>query len=374
MIKILLDPKIFNEQKFGGISRYYTEMWSQLNEIKGIQIDCPLFYTENIHYQESPLFANSFQAKNSIFIKFSKIFRSYRPKKLKRKNTEKTIELLKKQQFDLFIPTYYDPYFIDHLKDKPFVLTVYDMIHELFPQYFRDDIVTVPNKKLLLEMATKIIAISNSTKNDILVLYPHVDASKIEVVHLAHAIKPELEIKLDLPQEYVLFIGNRGLYKNFTFFLKALAPVLKQNAQIHLLCAGGNPFTEEENQLISELNLEQQVIQQNFQDVELAIYYKKALFFVFPSEYEGFGIPVLESMACGCPVILANHSSFPEVAGEAAVYFELNNTADLTDKITLLLEDPKLRESYRLKGLEQAKKFNWKKTAMDCLNIYKKVL
>lgn len=374
MIKILFDPQIFNEQKFGGISRVFTEMWTELSDINGIQVDCPLFYTDNIHFQESQLFSNSFQKKNKRLIKISKILRPYRPENLKKKNVSKTIELLKAQQFDLLVPTYYDPYFIPYLGNKPFVLTVHDMIHEMLPHFFENDHTTVPNKKLLIEKATKIIAISNSTKKDILTIYPQIDAAKIEVVPLAHSIKKATTTQPELPKKYILFIGHRWLYKNFPFFLKAIAPVLKANPDTHLLCAGGNSFTAEELQLIGELGVKQQVVQQNFRDDELAIYYKKALFFVFPSQYEGFGIPVLESMACGCPIILANHSSFPDVAGDAAVYFELDNAQDLTDKITLLIADPELRAKYSHDGLEQAKKFSWKKTAKEYLKIYRKVV
>lgn len=374
MIKILFDPQIFNEQKFGGISRVYTELFIQFNKIAEIQIDCSLFYTENIHYQESPMFSDSFQKRNNILLKMSKILRPYRPKKLIRKNTEKTIELLKAQEFDLYIPTYYDPYFLDYLGDKPFVLTVHDMIHELFPQYFGPDKITIPSKKRLINQATKIIAISHSTKKDILAFYPHIDPSKIEVVYLGHSAKPEAEIQPDLPEKYILFVGNRSFYKNFRFFLKAIAPVLKLHPDTQLLCAGGNGFSPEEIEWIAALNVSGQVIQQNFRDDELTNYYKKALFFVFPSAYEGFGIPVLESMASGCPIILTNYSSFPEVAGDAALYYELDNPRDLADKITLLLEDPQLRESLRIKGLDQAKKFSWEKMAKGYLNIYKKVI
>lgn len=374
MIKILFDPQTFNDQKFGGISRYYTELFTQFKEVKEVQIDCPLFYTDNIHYQESCFFEDSFQNKQQFLIRFSKIIRPYLPRKLKKRNTEKTIELLKEQQFDLFIPTYYDPYFVTHLKDKPFVLTVHDMIHELFPHYFENDLTTVPNKKLLIKKATKIIAVSENTKKDILSYYPQTDPSKIEVVYLAHSIKPESSTTTELPKKYVLFVGNRSLYKNFDFFLKAMAPALKLHPDTHLLCAGGNAFTAAELQLIASLDIEAQVVQQNFRDEELSAYYKQALFFVFPSEYEGFGIPVLESMACGCPVILANHSSFPEVAGDAGVYFELNNHDDLTSKINMLLNEPEQRTAYRLKGIAQLKKFSWKKTAAESLAVYKKVL
>ena len=223
-----------------------------------------------------------------------------------------------------------------------------------------------------MEKATKIIAISESTKADILDIYPHIDAGKIEVVYLAHSIKTVSNIKSDLPKKYILFVGNRLFYKNFIFFLRAVSPILKANPDLYLVCAGGNAFNDEEQELINNLDVNSQILQKNFLDIELANYYQGAQCFVFPSAYEGFGIPVLEAMACGCPVILADHSSFPEVAGNAGIYFELNNAEDLSNKLNQLLENNNLRTEYKHKGLIQANKFNWQKTAEACLNIYKK--
>lgn len=374
MTKLLLDPTIFNLQEYGGISRYYTEIYSALENEENVAITCPLLYTENIHFKESLLFQNSFQYRNRFLIKYSKIFRRYLPRKLKRKTIPKTIALLEQQKFDIFIPTYYFPYFLKHLNGKPYVLTVYDMIHELYPHYFDYDKDTVPNKKLLIENATKIIAISQSTKNDIIKFYPHISPAKIEVVYLAHTIKTQVEVNLVLPEKYILFVGNRLNYKNFLFFLNAAAPLLAADKNLVILCAGGNPFNEEEAILIAELGCEQQVLQENFKDAELSTYYKQALCFVFPSEYEGFGIPVLEAMACGCPVVLANHSSFPEVAGDAGIYFELNNEADLRDKILFLINSSENRNIYRNKGSLQAGKFDWKKTTEECLKVYHSIV
>jgi len=96
--------------------------------------------------------------------------------------------------------------------------------------------------------------------------------------------------------------------------------------------------------------------------------------FIFPSEYEGFGIPVLESMACGCPVVLANHSSFPEVAGDAGVYFELNNEVDLKNKVVSLIENETYRNQMITKGYIQSKKFSWEKTAQECKELFKSTI
>lgn len=374
MIKILLDPQIFNLQKFGGISRYYTELYTAFKDDHQVEIKCPLLYTDNIHFRGSLLFKDSYQFKMNFFIKWNKIFRKFSPKKLIKKTGEKTLRILNTQDVDVFIPTYYDPYFMSDIKNTPFVVTVYDMINELYPQYFTNDTVTVPNKKLLIEKATKIIAISESTKRDIINIYPDTVAGKIEVIHLAHTITTDRLAAIIVPDQYILFVGNRTVYKNFIHFLKAAAPILAEKLTLYIICAGGNEFSKEEKELIDKLALTDRVLQKNFEDSELASYYSHAQCFVFPSEYEGFGIPVLEAMACGCPVILANHSSFPEVAGEAGIYFDLKNESDLREKIILLLNNEEMRKDYAKKGLAQAEKFTWKKTAEKSLKVYQSVI
>jgi glycosyltransferase involved in cell wall biosynthesis len=373
MLKTLLDPQIFNLQTTGGISKYYTELLSALMDEKSVSITLPLLYTDNLHYKKSPLFNSSFQNKHSFLIRHSKIFRSYQPRKLREKNAENVIRLLKKQEFDLFVPSYYDGYFLKHIGNKPFVLTVHDMINELFPHYFTDDKTTVPNKKLLMERAAKIIAVSENTRKDIIKLYSDIDPEKIEVIHLAQNVETGKEVDAILPENYILFVGNRSLYKNFSFLLKAIELLLKNTPGLQLLCAGGGSFDRDELRLIGELDLCEKVQQQNFEDSELSAYYEHARCFIFPTEYEGFGIPVLEAMACGCPVVLGRHSSFPEVAGDAGIYFDLNSPQDLSSKIKYLLEDDEAREKFKLKGLERSKLFSWKKNAKETLQAYRSV-
>jgi len=372
-MKIILDPQTYNEQKFGGISRYYTEIYLALKQNKAVQIECPIVYSENLHLKEYGLFRNFRNA-----VAGSKLFSRSKRRKIseafKKQNIRKTKQVLEKQDFDLFVPTYYSPYFLESLGEKPFVLTVYDMIHEVLPQYFGFDETTVSNKKLLMEKATRIIAISESTKSDILRFYPHIDASKIDIVYLSQSIKTGTAVKLDLPEKYILFVGNRTIYKNFTFFIESVAPLLGEDPDLFVVCAGGNGFEPEEKERLAKLGISGQVLQQNFEDHELAAYYSNAKCFVFPSEYEGFGIPVLESMACHCPVVLAHHSSFPEVAGDAGVYFELNNKNDLREKVAQLLQNEGLRKEFIHKGMEQSKKFSWQKTAAACLKVYQKAL
>ncbi|MBN8641414.1 MAG: glycosyltransferase family 4 protein [Flavobacteriales bacterium] len=370
-MRILLEPQIFKDQKFGGISRYFSEIYKHIRNENSDSIQLPLDYTENLHIKDQITAEIPFLYNLGMKIPFLK--KKCR-KKLVKLSVKKAKKILKQQEYDLVVPTYYNPYFLELIGNKPFVLTVYDMIHETFPNYFNDDNHTVPNKKLLMEKANKIIAISQSTKNDILKFYPNIDANKIEIIYLSQSIDTQNYVTVDLPENFILFVGNRGLYKSFSFFIEAVADLVLESTDLHIVCAGGNAFKSEEIELINSLQLTNRIIQQNFEDDELASYYTKAKCFVFPSEYEGFGIPVLESMACGCPIVLAHHSSFPEVAGDAGVYFELNNKHDLKEKVSLLLHDENVRKQYITKGYEQAQKFSWKKTAEECYALFKTVI
>lgn len=372
-MKILLDPQIFNAQVYGGISRYYTEVFSELNKDKKAVIEIPISFSKNEYLKISSLYNNQQKRYSSLVNLMSKLGISTR-KMTKKRNQKKTIEALKKQDFDLFIPTYYDPYFLEFIGDKPFVLTVYDMIHELFPQYFSDGKEIVANKKLLMHKATKIIAVSQNTKKDIIKIYPDIDASKIEVIYHGNSIKVNDNKTISLPENYILFVGVRDNYKNFNFLLESIVDLFRADPTLELVCAGGGKFKKEELEFIRSLNLENRISQRNFNEDELGLFYKNAKCFVFPSMYEGFGIPVLESMACGCPIVLTNNSSFPEVAGEAGIFYELDNKTDLKTKIESVLHNENLREEYSQKGLKQVQKFNWEDASQRCYDLYSNAL
>lgn len=368
-MKILLDPQIFNSQRYGGISRYYTEVFSRLSTNN--DIICPVYSVQNIYFNESNLVA--FRQKAYSF--YIRILSKFRIRRIENTNERNFIFLKNKvlrQQYDLFVPTYYDPYFVDYIGSKPFVLTVYDMIHELFPEFFINDKMVVPNKKYLMEKATRIIAVSENTKKDIINLYPHIDSSKIDVVYHGCSIKVNKIEMVSLPEKYILFVGTRAIYKNFIFLVHSIVALLKNDKDLFLICAGGGDFNSVEKEIISKFGLEKQIIQKSFNENELGCFYNRAICFVFPSMYEGFGIPVLESMTCGCPVVLGRHSAFVEVAGEAGVYFDIGSTQDLKNKIQSVIQNESLRNEFSLKGLEQVEKFSWEKAASECLEVYKK--
>lgn len=371
-MKIVLDPQIFNSQEYGGISRYYTEIFSILSKKTNIHISVPIYITKNVYFNQSSLISVK-QKMNARIIKLLSFLGISTRTRVRKASFAELIKAVSPEKFDLFIPTYYDPYFLEYINSKPFVLTVYDMIHELFPQYFLDDVQNISeNKYLLMEKATKIIAVSENTKRDIIRLCPKIDSSKIEVIYHGCSINVNSNIKVDLPSKYILFVGVRENYKNFFFLANSIKEILHADSDLYLVCAGGGCFSEEENKFIEDLGLSRRIVQRNFEEEELCSYYKNAICFVFPSMYEGFGIPVLESMASGCPIVLTNSSSFPEVAGEAGIYFENNNQEDLRLKIVKVMTDNVFRTEQIQKGLSQVQKFTWDDAANKCLELFRK--
>ncbi|WP_262150892.1 glycosyltransferase family 4 protein [Chryseobacterium foetidum] len=369
-MKILLDPQIFYQQTYGGISRYYTEVFSVLSKKKGVEIILPVYNSDNAYLKETDL-----PAKNkSLHILYKVLsFLKISTRSLRKRKSDQLLETkFQENDYDVVVPTYYNPYFLEKINGKPFVLTVYDMIHELLPQYFvDDDFRVVERKALLLDKATKIIAVSHNTKKDIVKVYPHIDPDKIVVVYHGTSIRMHSNVKVDLPENYVLYVGARPNYKNFKFLVKSIESLLKNDSSLMLIAAGGGKFDEEESAYLKSLGVEKQVVQRRFEENELGHFYRQAKCFVLPSLYEGFGIPVVESMACGCPIILSTHGSLPEIAGDAGIYFDSESENDLKEKIEELINNPEMRTEYAKKGLEHVKKYDWNEAAEQCLQVYK---
>ena len=185
---------------------------------------------------------------------------------------------------------------------------------------------------------------------------------------------PELDSRGTNPlgKRYVLFVGNRSWYKNFARFAEAMYPILEARPDLYVLCAGGGSFKPSDLEAMGSLS--NRYIQRGLDDETLRQAYANAECFVFPSEYEGFGIPVLEAFACSCPLVCSNSSSLPEVAGDAAEYFDPLDVEDMSAKILKVLEDDRLREKLRALGRERLKLFDWDKTARKTFECYSRVL
>jgi glycosyltransferase involved in cell wall biosynthesis len=293
-------------------------------------------------------------------------------------NSKISKRFLLEQDFDIFHPTYYDPYFLNYIGEKPFVLTIYDMIHEIFPEFYPLNEQTIVWKRTLAERAARIIAISENTKKDLINIL-NINPNKIKVIYLGSSLLTDgydqsINNIVSLPQNYILFVGSRNLYKNFYFFLESIMPLLKRNRDLHLVCAGGGPFSIGETRFIKNLNVEGSVIQYPVDDKLLTYLYKKASLCVFPSIYEGFGLPILEAYSCGCPIALSRSSSLPEIGGDAAVYFDPKDAAGMREAVEEIIGSKSLKEDLKFKGFKQLKKFSWEKTAQETGSLYKELI
>jgi len=372
-MKVLFDPKIFELQIFGGISLYITKILEIFLQDKEVDFELPVVYSDNYYLKELDI------------KKLTKIpqgdfpFKRQLTKFLYSQNNVKTINTLKKQNFDIFHPTYFDDYFFKHIKNKPYVLTVHDMTNEAVPEFFVFDKFaneTIKIKKKLIENASRIIAISENTRQDIL-KFCNVNEEKIDLIYHGNPFdKPQEFIWLEeLPEKYLLFIGQRAKYKNFYSFINSIAELLKQDKDLYLVVTGGNDFNKSEIEFIKALGIKDKVIKLPVQSHEqLLAYYKQATCFVFPSIYEGFGFPLLEAFQSECPLVCSNTSSFPEVAGEGAVYFDPYDEISMKNAVSKIIYDKELQNSLIQKGKKQVEKFSWETTVKKTKETYKKVL
>ena len=387
-MKILYDHQIFYRQYYGGVSRYFCELMNQFSLDPDINFKLSLRYIQNENLHQFPQL-NKYWSKRADYFYNNQFFSSLQKKiHFKEKNfalnylfnnKEESVRLLKKQDFDVFHPTYYEPYFLKYLGKKPFVLDVHDMIHELFPDYFSANDQTKVWKKQLIEHTGAIIAVSEHTKRDIIKLgNPDIDPNRIYVIYrgcpFEHLNEPtQINTFSNLPvfgKSYLLFVGERSSYKNFNFFIKSLAGMLCKYEELHVVCAGSFPFTFQEKTVLEKLNVLHKVHHIKINDISMKILYKNAQAFVFPSLYEGFGLPILEAFSCGCPAILSNSSSLPEVGGDAAIYFDPVDEESLIYAVETVLFNEKYRQELIRKGYERLKQFSWEKGAVATKNVY----
>lgn len=179
--------------------------------------------------------------------------------------------------------------------------------------------------------------------------------------------------KTDFPEKYVLFVGNRADYKNFGTFVAGIKKVFEVHEDVCAVCVG-TAFGPEEERALVESGIRDRVFRLRASDEELVSLYRHALCFVYPSFYEGFGIPILEAFQNGCPVILSEASCFPEVGGAAALYFQPENAEELAERIECLMTEEGLRKSLIERGTVRCKDFSWDKTAEQMAEVYRNVV
>lgn len=361
-MRILYDGQIYAQQTAGGINRYFANIIDRLPQDAQPTLTAP-HRSNKLNYPTHP----NLQLQE---------FRDFRPSRISHKIRIHYFRWIEhRQPFDIIHPTYYSCLTQESFTQigHPLVITVWDMIHELFASTIDPQGYTIRAKKVAIESADAIICISESTKNDLLKYFPAAE-SKTVVTYLASEFKGDWsygsEPTPDRP--YFLYVGSRTKeYKNFDTLLLAFSKAASINLDI-ILCVVGAPFNDEEQQYIAELKLTDRIQHYGYaSDTHLAKLYRCSVAFVYPSLYEGFGIPPLEAMACGTVVVAANSSSIPEVVGDAGILFDPKAASDLADILLNLLNSPSERDRLIDKGFDRYQKFSWDETAAQTVAIYR---
>jgi glycosyltransferase involved in cell wall biosynthesis len=366
-MKIAFDHQTFNSQSYGGISRYYTilaegllKQGQELSIFAGIHV--------NNYLSALPSDVVSGVKLKKYPPKTGRLFQAF--------NHYVANSQINHWQPDIIHETYYSS-LPPPKASTPRVTTVYDMIHELYPKMFSTRDHTSKWKRNALNRVEHIISISHSTKKDLVELFG-IDESKISVVHLGvdssfSQYSPEQDSKIK--RSFLLYVGGRGTYKNFNNALHAIANSERLKSDFDLIAFGGGRFNNDEFSLIESLGFRDGQIQQiGGSDCVLMALYHQASAFIYPSIYEGFGLPPLEAMASSCPVISSNSSSMPEVIGDAGEYFDPTEMDEMTVAIENVVYSGTRIEELKSLGLNRTKLFSWDECATETLDVYNKIL
>ena len=362
-MNILFDGQIFAEQRAGGVSRYYTTLAEQLDAGPGVsaRIIAPLHRNEILSASTTArVMGIGLPDRRGVA----------RLCRLALKVASPVLNCV--VGGDIVHETFFSPQ--PYLTAKRRVTTMYDMITELY----YPGIETTAHKKATLARCDHVICISHNTKRDLCEIFGF-PPERASVTHLAYQDFSGFAGSAPPPglsgAPYFFYVGNRAVYKNFETLVKAFgsAPRLVENFQI--VCYGGGHFTEGERAAAAALGLPPQVmVHLAGGDDVLGAGYANATAFVYPSLYEGFGIPPLEAMSAGCPVLSSNTSSLPEVVGDAALSFDPKDVEALRDALIRVVESSELRADLVRLGHTQRALFSWDRCVEQTLAVYRSVL
>ncbi len=269
------------------------------------------------------------------------------------------------------------------LRSVPTVLTVHDLIFRHLPQHHKPLNRWYLNATMPLycRRAGHVIAISECTKRDLVAAYG-LPPEKVTVVHEAAdpRFRPQpadlvaaVRARYHLPERYLLFVGTIEPRKNLARLLEAFEAIHADGLSDGLVIVGRRGWLYDDffTRLEQSPVREAVIFPGYVPDADLPAIYAGAQACVFPSLYEGFGLPVLEAMACGTPVVCSNTSSIPEIAGEAALYLDPGDVVEIIETTRRLLRDAALQEETRARGLSQAARFSWERTAQETRRVYR---
>jgi glycosyltransferase involved in cell wall biosynthesis len=383
-MKIGVDVRCLEEEKISGVGEYALELLKSIFEIKG--------------KNEYILFSNSFKKKIDSF-SWVKEYPNVKLKKFRYPNKvlnfffwyfnwPKIDKLI--GEVDLFFAPNIN--FISISRNCPLIATFHDLSFERYPYFFSAKTrlwhFYFVNPRKIAANSRKLISVSESTQKDLGELYGIDD--NVEIIY--HGVSPDYQVidrndpelleiqkKYNLPYRFILYLGNIEPRKNIGSLIDAYCELRHGNLKFEkykLVLAGDiSPLCREIVEKANKSAYRKDIYFAGYVDEKDKPYiFNLASLFVYPSHFEGFGLPALEAMACGTPVITSNRSSLPEVAEKAAITVDSNRPDEISTAMKTVLEDKKIRDLYRERGLRQAKKFSWEKCARKTLDLFEKIL
>jgi glycosyltransferase involved in cell wall biosynthesis len=367
-MRALFDHQIFSFQSRGGVSRYFVELGTRLAAQDGIDLRVAAGWHRNLLLRENP--AGWIQGR----------YIRHFPMTLRLRcavNSLLTRQEIRKWRPDVVHETYFRAG-ATYQAGLATVITVYDLIYFVLNNNSDAEARVRKDQAAAILRADGVVCISESTRRDLL-RYISVDPERVRVIPLAgtpkRRFRDPISSQPDIDGPFILYVGIRHGYKNFDLLLRVLSELQRIHASHTLVAFGGGAFTDAESTRLRSLGLNpERIVHRSGDDMLLEAYYSRASAFICPSLYEGFGLPILEAMSNGCPVICSDRGSLREVAGNAALFFDPADASGLAKALEAVIGSKILAADLRARGVQQAAMFSWDRCAEQTLAMYQDII
>jgi glycosyltransferase involved in cell wall biosynthesis len=366
-VKLAYDHQIFTEQEFGGISRYVADLAVRM----AVRPDYRVAII-------APFHCNAYLEDAGV----APLVRGHRIHSRRLRKMWRTLALVNRiasatsdrAVHDVVHETHYSQHAF--LRARARVVTVHDMIHELFPQWVRRAAAVSAAKRAAVARADHVLCNSATTRADLLRLFD-VEPAKTSVVYHGHSLVATNDAGMPAAaaggRPEILYVGLRKSYKNFDQLVRAFAASQRLRAGFGILAFGGGAFSQSELALFASLGVTASLRHEAGDDNRLAGCYRRACMFVYPSGYEGFGLPPLEAMHYGCPVVCTRLGAVPEVVAEAGRHFDPGNLEEFRDALESVAFNDNLRAAMIARGRVRARLFTMDKCAAGTAALYERL-